>query len=217
MSANRPAAPLPRRRFLGRLLAAAAGAGLALPWRAARSLADVQSIEPYLGEIMLVPFSFAPRGWALCNGQLLPINQNQALFSILGTTYGGNGQTNFALPDLRGRVAIHEGQGPGLATYTLGQIGGAQAHTLALTEMAAHAHVARASSAAGTAAVPGAGVVPARNGAQIPAWNPTADTLMHAGAIASAGGGQPHLNMQPYLALNYVIAVQGIFPSPEAR
>jgi microcystin-dependent protein len=215
MTARPPASlrvVLPRRRFLLRLLAAAAGA--AWPWRREVALADTRSIEPYLGEIMLLSFNYAPSGWALCNGQLLPINQNQVLFSLLGTTYGGNGQTNFALPDLRGRVAIHKGQGPGLSPRQLGEIGGEQAHTLTLAELCAHTHVARAHSASGAAAAPAADVVPARNPAQIPAWSPTADTLMGSGAVANAGGSQAHLNMQPFLALNYVIALQGVFPAP---
>lgn len=208
---NRPVV-LPRRRFLGRALAAAAAA--TLPWWVRRSEAEVQSTEPYLGEIMLISFGFAPRHWALCNGQLLPIIQNQALFSLLGTTYGGNGQTTFALPDLRGRVAIHHGQGPGLSSRTLGERAGEQAHTLTVLELPAHTHVARASSAAGTSAAPSGAVVPARNPAQIPEWGATASTTMGPGVIAAAGGSQAHQNLQPYLTLNYVIALQGIFPAP---
>lgn len=204
-------ATLPRRRFIGRILAAFAGA--AFFGRARRSEAEVQAIEPYLGEIMLFSGNFAPKGWALCNGQLLAINQNQALFSLLGTTYGGNGSTTFALPDLRGRVPIHQGQGPGLSPRVLGERAGAEHHTLAVAEMPAHAHVARASSAAGTAAGP-AGMVPARNPAQIPQYGPSADATLAAGAISAAGGSQSHTNMQPVLTLNYVIALQGTFPSP---
>lgn len=166
---------------------------------------------PYIGDILLISFNFAPKNWALCNGQLLPINQNQALFSILGTNYGGNGQTNFALPDLRDRVAIHMGQGTGLSNYIIGQRAGEQAHTLTLTELPAHTHVARGSSAIGGSASP-AGMVPARNAAQIPQYGATADAIMAPGAISSAGGSQAHLNMQPYLGLNFVIALVGAFP-----
>ena len=199
----------PRRHFIGRALALFAGA--ALPWGVRRSEADVQGTVPYIGDILLVPFNFAPRNWALCNGQLLPINQNQALFSILGTQYGGNGQTTFALPDLRDRVAIHMGQGTGLSNYVIGQRAGEQAHTLTLAELPAHTHVARGSSAIGSSASP-VGMVPARNAAQIPQYGASVDTIMGAGAISSVGGSQGHLNMQPYLCLNFVIALAGAFP-----
>jgi microcystin-dependent protein len=202
--------PIPRRHFIGRMLAFFAGASL--PWRPRGSQASPQDANPYLGEIMLFAAGYPPRGWALCNGQLLPINQNQALFSILGTQYGGNGQTTFALPDLRGRVAIHQGQGPGLSSYVVGQRAGAESHTLGILEMPAHSHVARCSSAAGVAVGP-AGQVPARNAAQVPQYGSTADTIMAANAIGNTGGSQAHQNMQPFLALNYIIALQGTFPS----
>lgn len=201
-----------RRRFFGSAFAAAAAT--LMPAWARRAEASPQSIEPYLGEIMLVSFGFSPRGWAFCNGQLLPINQNQALFSLLGTTYGGNGVTNFALPNLQGRVAIHEGQGPGLAYRNLGEMGGEQAHTLALTALPAHTHTARAGSSTATSATPTAALVPARNPSVIPEWGTVANATMGAGAITSAGGSQAHPNLQPYLVLNYVIALQGIFPTP---
>lgn len=204
-----------RRRFLSRL--AALSAGLALPWRPRILDASPQqgaAFQGYLGEIMLVAINFAPKSWALCNGQLLPINQNQALFSLLGTTYGGNGQTTFALPDLRGRVVLHQGQGPGLSSRVMGERSGEQAHTLVLTEIPVHTHVARASSAAGTAAVPSNAVVYARNAAQIPQWGTTVDTALAPGAMTSAGSSQPHQNMQPYLCLNYVISLTGVYPSP---
>ena len=160
---------------------------------------------------MLWAGNFAPKGWALCNGQLLPIAQNQALFSLLGTMYGGNGQTTFALPDMRGRTPMHFGQGPGLSARALGERPGEEAHTLVLAEMASHTHTARGTTAFGTSASP-AGMVPARSAAQIPQFGATADTLM-APVIALAGGGQPHENRQPYTALNYVIALQGVYPS----
>lgn len=209
--ASAPKAALPRRRFLGRMLALLVGA--ALPWRPRRSEAEVQGFAPYLGEIKLFACNFAPDNWALCAGQLLPINQNQALFSILGTQYGGNGQTSFALPDLRGCVAIHQGQGPGLSQYSVGQRSGEESHTLQLSELAAHTHVARASSAVGGSVSP-SGQVPARNAAQIPQYGASANTVMAAGAISSVGGSQPHGNMQPFLTLNYCIALQGTFPFP---
>lgn len=201
----------PRRHFLGHFLAGLAG--LALPFRPRPAQADPQSETPYLGEIMLVPFGYAPQGWALCNGQLLPINSNQALFSLLGTTYGGNGVTTFALPDLRERVAIHRGQGPGLTSRTLGDRAGEVAHALTLSELPAHTHQARASSLAGTTADPSVNVVPARNPAGIGQWGPGVATAMSAAAITSAGGNQPHANQQPYLTLNFVIALQGVYPS----
>jgi microcystin-dependent protein len=190
-------------------------AGAALPWRPRPARAETQGFEQYLGEIKLFALGFAPQGWALCNGQLLPINQNQALFSILGTQYGGDGQVNFALPDLRGRVAIHQGQGPGLSPYSVGQRAGEEAHTLTLAELPAHAHVARASSAVGSAVGP-TGQVPARNAAQVPQYAATANTVMATGAISTVGGSQAHSNMQPYLALNYCIALQGVYP-PQNR
>jgi microcystin-dependent protein len=200
-----------RRRFLARLGLIAAGA--ALPWRPRAASAATQAVGPYLGEIMLVSWNFPPKGWTFCNGQLLPINQNQALFSVLGTTYGGDGRVNFALPNLQGCVAIHQGQGPGLSPRALGERAGETAHTLVLSELAAHTHVARASSAAGTAANPSATLVPARNAGQIPQWASAADTTLSPSAISPAGGSQPHSNLQPYLVLNYVIALQGTFPT----
>lgn len=161
--------------------------------------------EPFLGEIRLTSFNFAPKGWALCNGQLLPINQNQALFSLFGTTYGGNGQTNFALPDLRGRVPMHFGGG-----FTQGQVGGETAHTLTINELPTHLHQANASATDGDSPVP----LGARLGAFNNGFVAPADLVPLAPAtIANVGGSQPHNNMAPYLVLNYVVALQGIFPS----
>lgn len=162
--------------------------------------------EPFLSEIRIMSFSFAPRGWALCNGQLLPINQNQALFALLGTTFGGNGQTNFALPDLQGRTPIHVGSG-----HTLGERGGEQAHTLSLAEFPAHSHALQASSANGGTPIPTNAVLAAANNAYAPAANLVA---LQAGAVTNVGGSQAHLNMQPFLVLTFCIALQGIFPSP---
>ncbi len=166
--------------------------------------------EPFLSEIRIVSFGFAPQGWALCNGQLLPINQNQALFALLGTTYGGNGQTNFALPDFRGRTPIHVGSG-----HTLGERGGEQAHTLSISELPTHVHVANASTSAVSVndpRAPNAALGSTRPNEQY--QSPSNLVAMNAGTIAPVGGSQAHLNMQPFLVLNFVIALQGIFPSP---
>jgi microcystin-dependent protein len=169
-------------------------------------------LDPFIGDITIVAFNFAPRGWALCNGQLLPIQQNAALFSILGTTYGGNGTTNFALPDLRGRAPLHWGQGFGGGSFTLGQVGGEAAHTLTLPEIPAHNHpTLNVSSLAGSQFVASnntLGVSAAKPYTPVPANG----GLMGTGTRA-AGGGQAHENMQPYLALNFAIALVGIFPS----
>ena len=202
-----------RRRFLARL--AAISAGLLVPWRARIAAAPQQgaAFDGYLGEIMLFGGDFAPRGWAFCNGQLLSISQNMGLFSLLGTTYGGNGQTTFALPNLQGRVALHRGQGPGLTPHTIGETGGELAHSLLMNEMPSHTHTVRVSSGTGTASAPSNTVIHARNAAQIPQWGTTIDTALATGAMTSVGGGQPHANVQPYLALNYVICIQGQYPS----
>jgi microcystin-dependent protein len=160
---------------------------------------------PFLSEIKIVSFNFAPKGWALCNGQLLPINQNQALFSLLGTTYGGDGRVNFALPNLQGRISLHSGNG-----FTLGQNGGETAHTLNISELASHTHTPVGSPAAPT-------VGSAQNNLwcqNTKLYNSTSDTAMSPTAIGNTGGNQPHDNMSPYLVLNFVIALQGIFPSP---
>lgn len=163
--------------------------------------------EPFLSEIRIMSFNFAPKGWALCNGQLLPINQNQGLFSLLGTTYGGNGQTNFALPNLQGRAPIHVGSG-----FTLGQQGGEQAHTGSIQELPQHTHIARGSSATATLDSP-AGNVLATTASVNAYGSPTNLVAMNAATIANTGGSQAHLNMQPFLTLNFCIALQGIFPS----
>lgn len=167
--------------------------------------------EPFLSEIRLMSFVFAPRGWALANGQLLPINQNQALFSLLGTTFGGDGRVNFALPDLRGRTPIHVG-----SSHTLGERGGEQAHTLSIAEIPTHTHVMSASSAEANAPVPfgPSGNLPASATPALTYGPPANLTALNSGSVTNTGGSQAHLNMQPYLTLNFCIALQGIFPSP---
>ncbi|MGA9525315.1 MAG: tail fiber protein [Myxococcaceae bacterium] len=162
--------------------------------------------DPFMSEIRLMSFQYAPRGWAHCNGQLLPINQNQALFSLLGTTFGGNGQTNFALPDYRGRVPMHVGSG-----FTLGQGGGAEAHTVSQAELPVHTHVLNASAAPATPGTQASGSMLGTAGAplykapqQLVALNPQ--------AVGNVGGSQPHANMQPFLTISFCIALQGIFP-----
>jgi len=163
--------------------------------------------EPFLSEIRIMSFNFPPKGWALCNGQLLPINQNQALFSLLGTTFGGDGRVNFALPDLRARTPIHVG-----GSHTLGERGGEQAHTLSIAELPQHVHVARASSTTGSsqdATNNVLGTVASRI-----YTDPSALTSLSPSTITNVGGSQAHLNMQPFLTLSFCIALQGIFPSP---
>jgi microcystin-dependent protein len=168
--------------------------------------------EAFLGEIRMFGFNFAPEGWAMCNGQLLPINQNQALFALLGTFYGGNGTSNFALPNLQSSVAIHQGQGPGLSPYVLGQVGGVENVTLTLGQMPTHNHQVGANAAPASSSRP-AGTALARSTADIYASAPDGSTTMNAGMIGNAGSSQPHPNIQPYLVLNFCIALQGIFPS----
>ena len=163
--------------------------------------------EPFLSEIRIMSFGFAPKGWALCNGQLLPINQNQALFSLLGTTYGGDGRVNFALPDYRGRTPIHVGNG-----HTLGERGGEQAHTLTSQEMPTHLHqLDGTSSTAGRSASPTGKLLGQGNNLYTQSGP---STTLRADSLSSVGGSQPHLNMQPFLTLSFCIALQGIFPSP---
>ena len=162
--------------------------------------------EPFLSEIRLMSFNFAPKGWAMCNGQLLPINQNQALFSLLGTTYGGDGRVNFGLPNLQGRTPMHMGSG-----HTLGEVGGEQAHTISISELPTHTHSMQGTSAVGNSAPP-AGHILAATPALI--YNPSGNlTTLQPGTVGNTGGSQAHLNMQPFLTINFCIALQGIFPS----
>jgi microcystin-dependent protein len=167
--------------------------------------------EPFLSEIRIMSFQFAPKGWAFCNGQLLPINQNQALFSLLGTTFGGDGRVNFALPDLRARTPIHVGSG-----HTLGERGGEQAHTISIAELPTHAHVANATTAqadAGSNSAAPSRMLAQSNFSQL-YGAAGSQVAMAANALGNVGGSQAHLNMQPFLVLNFCIALQGIFPSP---
>lgn len=161
--------------------------------------------EPFLAEIRIMSFGFPPKGWALCNGQLLPINQNQPLFSLLGTTYGGDGRVNFALPNLQGCVPIHMGNG-----HTLGERGGEVAHTLSISEMSDHTHPAQASASNAGTPNPGNGVLAAANNLY---GSAASLTPLSPSSITNAGGSQAHENRQPYLALTFCIALQGIFPS----
>ena len=169
-------------------------------------------MEPFVGEIKLVPYNFAPRGWALCNGQIIAISQNTALFSLLGTMYGGNGISTFALPDLRGRVAVGVGQGPGLSNYDQGQVAGVETVTLNQTQMPAHVHTVRVSSTTATSMTPIGNHLAVATAATKNAYAPTPAGTMAADEISNAGGSFPHTNHQPYLTLNYIIALQGVFP-----
>lgn len=213
----------PRRGFMKKLIATAAGITI---------LSDIMKgaddknknkmnniypspagTSPYMGEIALFAFNFAPKGWAQCNGQLLPITSNQTLFQLIGTTYGGNGVNNFALPDLRGRVVVSSGQGAGLSNYTIGQLNGTENVTLITSQIPQHSHTLAASSAAGNSASP-SGNYPAVNSEGVLQYSSAApDTSMNAGIIGLTGGNQPHNNLQPYLVMNYCIALVGTFPT----
>jgi microcystin-dependent protein len=161
--------------------------------------------EPFLSEIRIMSFNYPPKGWALCNGQLLPINQNQALFALLGTTYGGNGQTTFALPDLRGKVPIHVGNG-----HTLGESAGTTSVTVNTNQMPQHAHFLSASNNTGNTNINANNVLAASPSQLYDAGNLT---TLHPSSVSNVGGSQPHNNVQPYLVLSFCIALQGVFPS----
>ena len=169
--------------------------------------------EPYLGEIRMFGFNFAPEGWALCNGQLLPISQNTALFSLLGTYYGGNGTTTFALPNLQSSVAIHQGQGPGLSPYVIGQTGGVENVTLTPGQMPQHTHNVQCNSGGGNQASPAGGYPAVESTGTSLDYSNTAGSTMNSAMNSVAGSSQPHQNIQPYLVVNFCIALQGIYPS----
>ena len=169
--------------------------------------------DPFVAEIRIFPFNFAPKGWAFCDGQILPLSQNTALFSLLGTTYGGDGKSNFALPDLQGRAPMHPGQGPGLSLHDLGETGGSETVTLLESEIPSHSHASRGLIDDGDLKLP----APGRSFAKSSGGNAYTATIsglqpMSDSTIAPAGGDQPHNNLQPYLTLSFCIALQGVFP-----
>ena len=170
--------------------------------------------DPFVAEIRIVPFNFAPKGWAWCDGQLLPLSQNTALFSLLGTTYGGNGKSNFALPDLQGRAPMHPGQGPGLSLHDLGETGGSETVTLLESEIPSHAHTMMASTALANAQLPTPNTSLARSSQGAAYQSNTAANLvaMSPFTLAPAGGDAPHNNLMPYLTFYFCIALQGVFP-----
>lgn len=168
--------------------------------------------DPFVAEIRIFPFNFPPTGWAFCDGQLLPISQNTALFSLLGTTYGGDGKSTFALPDLQGRAPMHHGQGPGLSLHDLGETGGTPSVSLLESEMPFHAHALNVSSDPADLRQPTTARTLARSQSGFAYGDPTNLRNMSASALAYAGGGLPHNNMQPYLTLNFCIALQGVYP-----
>lgn len=188
-------------RSLGAAMLVALGASISPQQAQAQS-------DPFLGEMRWVAFDYAPRGWAKCDGQVLAISNNQALFSLLGTTYGGNGQTTFALPDMRGRAPIHVD-----SAYPLGTWLGEESHTLTVNEIPSHSHTLKADPQEATAAVPGSTLYLAKTSAGTSAYGATAGAALSSGALASAGGSQPHENMKPFITMNCVMALQGIFPS----
>jgi microcystin-dependent protein len=197
---------VPRRGFLGRLLSAAAG----LPWLARVRPAEAAPQgfnQPYVGEIRMFAGDFAPVGWMLCEGQILSIAENETLFSLIGTTYGGDGQTTFALPDLRGRAPIHVGN-----EFVLAEAGGAESIALTASQIPIHTHTAGASAAVGSSADP-TDRVPAVNAAGVPQYGASADTSLSSAALLATGGSQPHNNMQPSLAIHHIISLFGVFPS----
>ena len=168
-------------------------------------------MDPFVAEIRIFPFNFAPKGWAWCDGQLLPLSQNTALFSLLGTTYGGDGKSNFALPNMQGNAVMHPGQGPGLSLHDLGETGGSETVSLLESEIPAHSHAFMGSQADGIARQPAGNLIANMIGVNGYAA-PGALTQMSPNALSPAGGDQPHNNMQPYLTLNFCIALQGVYP-----
>jgi microcystin-dependent protein len=168
--------------------------------------------DPFVAEIRIFPFNFAPKGWAWCDGQLLPLSQNTALFSLLGTTYGGNGKSNFALPDLQGRAPMHPGQGPGLSLHDLGETGGSETVTLLESEIPAHSHALMSNAGTANRTTPVGNSIARASGASPYAPSPSPSAQLSSDAIAPAGGDAPHNNLQPYLTFYFNIALQGVFP-----
>jgi len=172
-------------------------------------------MDPFVAEIRIFPFNFAPQGWAFCDGQILPLSQNTALFSLLGTTYGGDGKSNFALPNMQGNVPMHPGQGPGLSLHDLGETGGSDTVTLLESEIPSHSHTMQAFSGLGNRLTPGNNSIARETGATTFLSNANGQAplvSMSDNAVAPAGGDQPHNNLQPYLTLNFCIALQGVYP-----
>lgn len=174
--------------------------------------APLYAQQPFVGQIRIFAGDGAPAGWAFCEGQLLQISENDALFALIGTTYGGDGQTTFGLPDLRGRAIVGPGQGPGLSSYVLGQVGGVETVTLTTNQIPSHTHTISADSLPGSSDGP-ANLLPAQYPDGIPVYNVNSTTTMNPGVLSSTGGGEPHNNVKPYLAVRYIIALYGIFPA----
>lgn len=168
--------------------------------------------DPFVAEIRIFPFNFAPKSWAFCNGQILPLSQNTALFSLLGTTYGGNGTSNFALPDLQGRAAMHPGEGPGLSLHDLGEAAGSETVTLLETEIPLHSHPFNLVGATATSTNPANSYFSNSPQTNASVYTPSISNLKSGSTLSTAGGDQPHNNLQPYLTLNFCIALQGVFP-----
>ncbi len=205
---------LPRRNFLGRLVAGwTGGALLGGVGRATPARAEAQGSFVYIGEMRMFAGNFAPAGWEFCNGQLLSIFGNETLFNLIGTTYGGDGQETFALPDLRGRAPIHMGTGLDGINYVIGEYGGVEYGTLTVQQIPAHDHSGMASLASGESDDP-TGRVPARNAAGVPQYAATSNATLAADALLPVGGASPHNNMQPYTGIHYIISLYGVWPSP---
>jgi len=168
--------------------------------------------DPFVAEIRIFPFNFAPRGWAFCNGQILPLSQNTALFSLLGTTYGGDGKSNFALPDMQGNAAMHPGQGPGLSLHDLGETGGSETVSLLESEIPSHKHAFVFADTTAVSTNPANSNFAVSPNANASVYTASTSNLKPGSTLSPAGGDQPHNNMQPYLTLNFCIALQGVFP-----